>query len=326
MNWVRTRLRGVRGVVLVLLLAGAARYPVETRLTLDLREAGFVPALRGRTAAQDVGVQVSMGALGGLRYMMATFLALRAGYHWEFQDWTRVLENYRLVQLMEPRNPEAWITGAWHCHTNAWAWHLHDDPRNSPETRRILAREWLERGKDMLLEGIEWNPDDPWIHRDLANVYLERERDLCRASEYYRLASLTPGAPAYLHRIHAYLLAQCGEDDPRAYAVLREIYAEGEKVLREHGVLIWKPSLIVELRNVEERLGIPGEERIPERFDPESFRIATPLLPGESYPVYRALHERDREEAAGRDGVLADPALPGIIARLEAGPELKSGR
>jgi len=171
----------------------------------------------------------------------------------------------------------------------------------------------------MLLEGIKWNPDNPWLYRDLANVYRERDRDLCQAAEYYRLASLTPDAPDYLHRIYGYLLAECGEHDEQAMQVLRQIYDEGLEVLHRHHVLIWKPSLIVEMRKLEDRLGVPPDQRIPERFDPEGFVIATPLLPRESLPVYERLLARDQE------GTSSDSALPGIVLKLRAELQKKSG-
>jgi len=310
--------RGPKGILVILLLTGLIKLPTEIRLVGDLRKAGFHPPMRGESAAEDIGVQMTMGALGGLRYMMATFLSLRAGYYWEFQDWAKVREHYRLAQLMEPRNPDVWETGAWHCYSNAWAWYLQDDPQHSLETRRILAREWVEHGKEMLREGIRWNPDDPWLYRDLANLYLDRDGDKCTAAEYYRLASQTPGAPEFLYRIHGYLLAQCGKDDPRAYEVLRGIYDHGEEVIRRQGQMIWKPSLIVELRNVEARLGIPEERRIPERFDPEAFLIATPWKPQESYPVYQRLREQDLARSREQGTAPEDPALADILARLEA--------
>jgi len=313
-------IRGPRLIALVLLISGLVRAPIESKLLADLRSGGFHPELRGSSAVQEAGVQVMMGALGGLRYMVSTFLTLRANYHWEFQNWDKVLEEYRIIQLLEPRNPDAWITGAWHCHSNAWAWYSQDDRLHSPAVRKILAREWVERGKEMLLEGIKWNPDNPWIYRDLANVYRERDRDLCQAAEYYRLASLTPGAPDFLHRIYGYLLAECGEHDEQAMQVLRQIYDEGLQVLRQQHVLIWKPSLIVEMRKLEERLGVPAAQRIPERFDSEGFVIATPLLPQESLPVYERLLARDQ------GGTPKDPALPGIISKLRAELTKKSGR
>ncbi|RFC45044.1 MAG: hypothetical protein DVB23_002105 [Verrucomicrobia bacterium] len=312
--------RGPALVFLVLLVAGLVRAPLESRLLRDLRQAGFHPPLRGSSALQEVGVQGMMGALGGLRYMVSTFLTLRANFHWEFQDWENVLQNYRLVQVLEPRNPDVWITGAWHCHSNAWAWYLQDDPAHSEVTRRLLAREWLERGKEMLRQGIEWNPENPWIWRDLANLYREREGNLCEAAECYRRASLTPGAPDFLHRIYGYLLAQCGEHDEEAMKVLRGIYDEGLEVLRRQRVMIWKPSLIVEMRKLEARLGVPPESCIPERFDAEGFVIATPLLPKESLPIYERLLEKSR----GPNPPAPDPALATIVARLREQLDEKS--
>jgi len=310
------RLQTIRGpwrILLVLVVSGCLRAPFEHGLRQELRASGFLPAMRGSSAVQDAGVQVMMGTLGGLRYMVATFLTLRANYYWEIQRWDKVLDTYRIVQILEPRNPDAWITGAWHCHSNAWAWYLQDDTRHSPVTRRLLARQWAEKGKAMLREGSEWNPENPWILRDLANVYRERDHDLCQAAEYYRRASLTPGAPDFLHRIYGYLLSQCGQHDEEAFRVLRGIYDRGLETIQRDGELTWKPSLIVELRNLEGRLQVPQEKRIPERFDPERFAIASPLLPKESLPIYEHLLEVDRASPSP-----SDPALPGIVARVRA--------
>jgi tetratricopeptide (TPR) repeat protein len=185
-------------------------------------------------------------------------------------------------------------------------------------TRRLLAREWVDKGKAMLLQGAEWNPDNPWIYRDLGNLCRERQGNLCEAAEYYRRASLTPAAPEYLHRIYGYLLAQCGQHDEEAMRVLREIYDRGLESLRRDHELTWKPSLIVELRKLEERLQVPPDQRIPERFDSELFAIATPWLPERSLPIYEHLLERERAAAAS-----SDPALPSIIAQLRARLERK---
>ena len=71
-------------------------------------------------------------------------------------------------------------------------------------------------------------------------------------------------------------MARCPGKEKEAYAYLMALYGEGEQ---QH-----LPTLIKEIKNLEEKLGIPGPRRIPDA-DPDrpqkASRRPPNLLPGD---------------------------------------------
>ena len=65
-----------------------------------------------------------------------------------------------------------------------------------------------------------------------------------------------PGARAYDRRFSAYELSHCEGREREAYERLRQLYDEGEKERL--------PTLISRLKFLEDKLGIPQEQRIPD--------------------------------------------------------------
>lgn len=301
-----------------LLLSGLLRLPVESSLVRHLRAGGFHPESRGTNLTEQVGVQGAIGLLGGLRYMVAAFLELEAYRFWEPPpQWDRLSEAYALINLLQPKNVESWETAAWHHLYNASGYYRHDDRSLPLLQREALARDYERRGVEILKDGIQWNPGDTGIRLKLADAYRYKLTDFCAAAEAYREAAALPGAPAFCYRFYGYSLAKCPGKERESLTVLRRIYAEGREVLRRGGPLIWKPTLIVELNRLEQALAVPGPERIPERFDEVTFRIASPLTPRQSYPVYRAIYGRICQ-AAGEGAPDPDPQLRQTIRTLEA--------
>jgi hypothetical protein len=69
-----------------------------------------------------------------------------------------------------------------------------------------------------------------------------------------------PDAPGYVRRFHGYFMARCPGKEPQAYAYLMALYREGE---HQH-----LPTLIKEIKTLEEKLGVPSPQRIPDA-DPD---------------------------------------------------------
>lgn len=315
------RMSGWRKPALLLAIifgSGLAMMPVESRLVADLRAQGFHPESRGAGVSERVGVQGAIGLLGGMRYMVAAFLELEAFRYWEPPpQWDKLSEAYGLINLLQPRNVESWENAAWHHLYNASGYYRHDERELPPLQREVLARDYERRGMEILKAGIEWNPDNAALRLKLAHACQYKLHDYCEAAEAYRGAAELPDAPAFCFRFYGYSLAKCPGKEREAYAVLRQVYGEGLEVLKKGGPMIWKPTLIVELNRLEKELGIPWPDRVPERFDGASFRIASPLRPRESYPVYRALYERAGKEGATGEGGVPDPQLIRTIRDLE---------
>lgn len=303
------------GLLLALVVGcGLVRMPIESRLMADLRRQGFHPASHGSGLTEQVSVQGAIGLLGGLRYMVAAFLELEAFRLWEPPpNWNKLSETYHLVNLLQPRNVESWETAAWHHIYNASGYYRYDEQHLPPLQRELLARDFEERGVGILKAGIQWNPDHCGLRLKLADAYRYKFKDFCAAAEAYRAAAGISGAPAFCYRFYGYALAKCPGKEREAHEVLKRIYQEGLEAFRKGGALIWKPTLIVELNRLDRALNVPEPDRIPERFDEGSFRIASPLFPRESYPLYRAIWERAVQQGEAD----ADPGLNRIIRRLE---------
>ena len=129
--------------------------------------------------------------------------------------------------------------------------------RNQPRLAlRVKAqREYFALGKDFLERGIKNNPDRPDLYEALARLYKEKYKDHERASEYYAKAATVPGAAPWDRRFSAYELSYCEGREREAYERLRSLYDEGEKERL--------PMLIKRMKFLEDKLGIPQEQRIP---------------------------------------------------------------
>src|SRR5262249_10914792 len=112
-------------------------------------------------------------------------------------------------------------------------------------------------GKDFLERGIKNNPDRPELYEALARLYTEKYNDHERASEYYAKAAALPGAAPFDKRFSAYELSYCEGREHEAYEDLRGLYDAGPKERL--------PNLIKRLKFLEDKLGIPQEQRIPEK-------------------------------------------------------------
>ena len=102
---------------------------------------------------------------------------------------------------------------------------------------------------------LDW-PDRPELYEALARLYKEKYKDHERAAEYYAKAATLPEAAPWDRRFSAYELSYCEGREREAYERLRSLYDEGKKEQL--------PTLIKRLKFLEDKLGIPQEQRILE--------------------------------------------------------------
>lgn len=252
--------------IAVLLVLGLVKLPLEQSVTHSLRESGLL------SRPVDLGLRESMGqmafaaSLGGLRSLVASVTYLQAFTAFENVEWAKVDSLFQLTTQLQPGFPKYWQEASWHMAYNAASAYLYNE-KLRPAIRRQLARDHVKRGIDILEEGLRHLPDDPGLWKDLGEIYGRRglnpladtfgEMDAKKAGECY-LRSYQLGGLKVYERIGAYELVKLDEPETNrtAYEVLRKNYGEGFRT----------PSLIHNLKLLENRLGVPAGQRIP---DPE---------------------------------------------------------
>jgi tetratricopeptide (TPR) repeat protein len=164
---------------------------------------------------------------------------------------------FRHITTLQPRVLLFWDTAAWHMAWNASVAAMNDQTQPRLALRVKAQREYFALGKDFLERGIKNNPDRPDLYEALARLYKEKYKDHERASEYYAKAAAVPGAAPWDRRFSAYELSYCEGREREAYDRLRHLYDEGPKERL--------PTLIKRLKFLEEKLGIPQDQRIQDK-------------------------------------------------------------
>lgn len=223
------------GIVgLAILVTGAARMPVEQRITMDLREAGLLPKQLEVSTRDKIGQTSAAIALGGLRTLVATFLNLRAFGFFTEQRWANVDETYRMIVDLAPRTSYYWQTAAWHQAYDAAAYYQNDS--SMPALRRREAwRASIVRGREILEQGIIHLPQDWSLHAQLGfllrdpnkiGAFADNDATFLAASKAYARAGEIKGAPPYVRRFEFYTLARVSGREADALELGRKLYAE----------------------------------------------------------------------------------------------------
>ncbi|MES2570860.1 MAG: hypothetical protein V4710_12510, partial [Verrucomicrobiota bacterium] len=221
----------------------------SAQLNLDLR--------------QQLGQMGFLAALSGFRATVADVLWIQANTAFERVEWGRMKLLLDAVTSLQPRCVMFWDMAAWHMAFNASASALQDS-KQPRETLRIKAqREYFRVGEDFLLRGIQNNPDKETLYERLGSLYEIKFRDYLKAHEYFRKAATFPEALGYVKRRAAFCLAEVPGRESEAYAELVRLYHLGRKE--------WVLTLFTKLRELEEKLNIPAEQRIPQP-DPASYK------------------------------------------------------
>ena len=241
----------------ILVAVGAIKLPIERHLTVLHRREHFRGVEFNLDLREKIGQLGFIAALSGFRAIVADALFIQAHTAWERTEWGRILLLYRHITTLQPRVLLFWDMAAWHMAWNASVAAMNDrtQPRLAPRVK--AQREYFALGKDFLERGIKNNPDRPQLYEALARLYKEKYKDHERASEFYARAAGLPGAATYDRRFSAYELSYCEGREREAYERLRSLYDEGQQERL--------PTLITQLKFLEEKLRIPQDERIPDK-------------------------------------------------------------
>ena len=244
-------------VLLTLFAFGAMKLPAEQVIFAQHRQENLRGVEFNLDLREKLGQLGFIAALSGFRAIVADGLFIQAHVAWEQIEWGRVLLLFRQITTLQPRAILFWDMAAWHMAWNASVAAMNDRTQPRLALRVKAQREYFALGKDFLERGIKNNPDRPHLYEALATVYKEKYKDHEHASEFFAKAAVLPGAPSFDRRFSAYELSYCEGREREAYDRLRQLYNEGKKERL--------PTLITRLKFLENKLGIPQEQRIPDR-------------------------------------------------------------
>ena len=242
-------------VVLSMLAFGGAKLPVENAISEAHRQLHFRAVDFNLDLREQVGQLGFVAALSGFRSFVADVLFIQAHVAWERTEWGRILLLFRQMTALQPRSLLFWDMAAWPMAWNASTTALNDPTQPRLALRIKAQREYFQLGKDFLERGIKNNPERPQLYEALARLYRDKYGDHEQAAEFFAQAAALPGAPNYMKRFAAYELAQCPGREREAYGQLRRLYDAGEQERL--------PTLLRRLKELEIRLGIPADQRVP---------------------------------------------------------------
>jgi hypothetical protein len=241
--------------VLLVITAGALLLPWQKELQSTATKAGFHSVPLGIDLREQIGQSGFLAALSGFRSPVAALLWIEAHAAWEKTEWGRMAALFNTVTTLQPHSLLYWDIAAWHMAWNASIAALQDKHQPSEVLRERARRQYIQLGRDFLERGIRNNLESYLLQERLGILLRDKAEDHAGASAAFAKASSLPGAPAYVARFAAYEAAKVPGMEREAYDRLRAFYDQGEKMRL--------PTLIAELRRLEEKLAIPVEQRIP---------------------------------------------------------------
>ncbi len=246
-------------VLVLLALFGLVRSPVEEGLRQRLIETRLLLPPPAQGALEQMSQSALMGTLGGLRSLVASFLVLQAYEHFSTKSWDDLRHTYQIITSLEPREESHWVSVVWHLGINATA-NMEFDENLPAFERERRFHEYALQAIELAERGLSQLPESSGIRLQLAEVYREKLKDDCATARVYGEVIGLPTAPGYSRRFYGYFMARCPGREKEAYAYLMDLYREGE---HQH-----LPTLIKEIKNLEEKLSVPLPQRIPDA-DPD---------------------------------------------------------
>ncbi len=250
------RKRFLRCAIAALVLAtfGAARLPVETRLTQEHQADSFGTVKLNLGLREKVGQMGFLAALSGFRTIVADLLWIDANTAWQQVEYGRMNLMLKTVTTLAPRNANFWEESAWHMAYNASVYVMNDPRQTKLALKTKAQREYFQLGLDYAKDGIANVPNNYALYQRLGLIYQDKFQDHCAAAAAFDKAAVCPQAYSYEKRFAAYELSRCPGHEREAWERLRKLYDLGPQERL--------PTLELRLKAMEEKLQLPQEQRV----------------------------------------------------------------
>jgi hypothetical protein len=259
------------GSFFLLVILGAALLPWQITMQRSAKAAGFHSTPLNLSLREQIGQSGFLAALSGFRSPLAAFLWIEAHSAWEKTEWGRMAGLFDMVTTLQPHTLLYWDIAAWHMAWNASVAALQDKKQQSEALRERSSRQYIDLGRDILERGIRNNPDKYFLYERLGILLRDKEQDHAGAADAFAKAASFPDVPVYLKRFAGYEAARVPGRERDAYDRLHALYQEGVKQR--------VPTLLARIRELEEKLQIPQDQRIALPKKPAITKSLTPHPP-----------------------------------------------
>lgn len=243
-------MKAKRWAIIMLFALGILKLPLEQRTADSLKRTGTLTPPPDLGTVENLGQMSAAATLGGLRSFVASITFLQSITAFENDDWAGVDNAMTIVTRLQPQVDFYWQTAGYHMAYDAAAFYQRDDSRPSLY-RKKLYREHVQRGIDILSEGLKFVPESKYLEEELAQIYERRldPPDHQLAGNHYMQAFKNGGLP-YTERFAAYEWAETNDFllMNQAYEILRREYRRGKA-----------PNHVAEqLKKIEKKTGMPS--------------------------------------------------------------------
>jgi hypothetical protein len=265
-NFLVIRCLRIALVIAVLVVTGWAIRPFEDPAWQVVR--AQQPAMKLDSLQGALGQGVTVGLLGGFRAIVADFFWIKTNSVWSDNDLPTTQKLIKLVTVIDPRPLYFWQNGARMIAYDMPNWRIVAGGGYevvSKEEQRHIDEEQSTVAINYLTEGFGYHPNSALLHIEIANVYLNRLKDMDAAAKAYFKAAQQPDAPYYVARIYGELLRRQGRN-AEAYAWLKQLYPTLPRIIEgattqpsaqelEMGMA---PVVLERIRELEKELKIPA--------------------------------------------------------------------
>ena len=257
-------------VILVLVLAGAARLPFEKKYAQDLVERRIMAPEISLDVYSDLKQSSFAGVLGGLRTVVASVEHLKSNELHGDLAWYELKKTFKHCTTLDPYNSYYWQAGGWHMAYNAASDARHDLSLSDRE-REVKELAYMEAGEEFYRNGAKMNPDDPKFWSEIGRMWrsIHKQRDFRRSAEAYGKA-VELGGSEFDRRAQIYSLSRVRGEGMRALELIRQLKKDDpySVTLPTSAALYWV---------LHHQAGVPEDERpkLEEVFSSKQYAYQT---------------------------------------------------